>query len=381
MKKVTPPPLLVYDNFKESKNLMKIIQTYLQVSILLLLSLSLISCGSDDSASSTPTNINGDLSGKIFIGSGFDGPWILDLTTGHYTPIPGVDWDDPDTFPGLARFSAHPARDGSEFVQTVENCEDTGTLSYDDCFIFHDQQGNISHQFSIAHGAYGTDGPAKLSFNRQFMAVPVATTLPSGYLRLYSREGQFFGESNEIVQRSSDFDWLPNNKLVYASEQTIYLTDIESTQGSPIITFPLEDGEPRQLAVSPDGTMLAFTLVTSANPSAIHGTTWVLDLVSGQLRQLTDTPAPNDPGSVIDDPKINFPTWSPDGRWILVVESSSRVAIAYIVPSDGEKVLVTEDEATTARPVLSFYMETLGIADRPLSNKFDIDVGNLIWLP
>lgn len=360
---------------------MKIIQASLRVSISILLSLSLTQCGSDDSGSSAQTGLNGELSGMIFIGSGFNGPWIMDLETGHYSPIPGVDWDEPTAFPGLARFSAHPARDGTEFVETVENCEDTGILSFNDCFIFHDQQGNVTHQFSITHDTYGTDGPAKLSLDRQFIAVPVSTTLPSGYLRLYSREGQLLDVSSETVQSSSDFDWLPDNRLIYASEQTIYLGDIESAQGSPIITFPQEDGKPRQLAVSPDGSVLAFTLVTSANINAIHGTTWMLDIASKQLRQLTDAPGPNDPNMAIDDPKINFPTWSPDGQWILVVESSSRSAVAYIVPSNGEKVLVTEDEPTTARPVLSYYLETLDVVDRTASSMFSIRVGGLVWLP
>jgi len=335
--------------------------------------------------------LNGELTGEIFIGNRIDGPWIMDLTTGRYTPIPGVDWDEPDNFPGLAKFSAYPADDGTEFVETVKNCKDTGTLSFDDCFIFHDQQGGVVGRFDIPHGDHGTDGPAKISLDHQFIAVPVADTGIFGSLKLYSRNGVLLGESNEEVLRAEDFDWLPDNRLVYSSGQTIYLTGIESAKGTPFAKFPEENGRPSQLAVSPDGTQLAFTLVTDANSAATHGTTWIFNLDGSRLVQLTNTPDPNDPSTTVDDPTINFPTWSPNGQWIAVVKgvgalapigSESKVEL-FVVPSDGENVMLTRDEPTTARPIYSYFNETSEFTDPgegELSTQFDVQ-GELAWLP
>ena len=354
----------------------------LKLVILLAIVLSMLNAcggGGGNTTTTSSTNLNGDLTGKIFIGSDFDGPWIMDMTTGHYIPIPGVDWDDPADFPDLADFSAYPARDGAEFVETVRKCVDTGTLSFDDCFIFHDQQGGIVSRFEVPEG---TDGPAKMSLDREFIAVPYSTTDVFGYLRIYSRNGgTALSESDETLHSARDFDWLPDNSLAYSSGQTIYLTGVGSAVGTPLVKFPDEVGRPSQLAVSPDGTQLAFTLVTTTNIESSHGTTWVLNIDGSQLRQLTDAPGPNDPAIITDDPLINFPTWSPDGRWILVVESTSIEPVAYAVPSDGEKVFVTQDEPTTAVPILSYFLETLGIDDRPPSNFFGIEAGNMVWLP
>ncbi|MEW8442190.1 MAG: hypothetical protein AB2689_28940, partial [Candidatus Thiodiazotropha taylori] len=55
------------------------------------------------------SNINSSLCGKIFIGNDGYGSWILDLRTGHYSKIPGVEWEDNDDYHHSAEFSAFPA--------------------------------------------------------------------------------------------------------------------------------------------------------------------------------------------------------------------------------------------------------------------------------
>jgi Tol biopolymer transport system component len=217
---------------------------------------------------------------------------------------------------------------------------------------------------------YETHGPAKLSRDRQYFAAPIEGlgTFSPKALTLFTREGKLIDASDEDVQ---SFDWLADNRLIYAVGQAIYMTQSGSAKGSEILTFPDNAGQPAQFAVSPDGSQLAFTLETDANFVAIYGTTWILNLDGNNLRQLTNSPGPNDPGITSDDPKINFPTWSPDGRWIAVVEG--RVAVSgglpggnpnrnaqgrlYVVPSDDENVMLTEDEAATSAVLIYSYFD------------------------
>jgi hypothetical protein len=115
---------------------------------ILFMSLLISACGGGEGAPNNPSatsDVNGDFKGKLFIGSEEDGPWVMNFSTGRYTPIPGVLWEDnPDYFHG-ADFSAYPAAyDGIEFIETVGQCRNNpGLLNYDDCIIIRNSQGDI----------------------------------------------------------------------------------------------------------------------------------------------------------------------------------------------------------------------------------------------
>lgn len=80
-------------------------------------------------------------------------------------------------------------------------------------------------------------------------------------------------------------------------------TGLELLVGTPAI----EDAG----VLSPDGTQLAY--VSSAN--GYKANIWVLDIATGETRNLTNTAATlGDP----DSPEGHFmPAWSPDGEWIM----------------------------------------------------------------
>jgi len=364
------------------------------ISLLALSMLLLIGCGGGGGEPNNPLaggNLNSDFKGKLFIGSEEDGPWIMNFSTGRYTPIPGVLWEDNPDYFHSAHFSAYPvAYDGIEFIETIGQCRNNpGLLNYDDCIIIRDSQGGVVSKIDVP---YETHGPARLSRDRQYFAVPIEDPigrLNHEALTLFTRDGSRIDASDEDVH---SFDWLPDNRLIYASGQTLYITQPGSAKGSVLVTFPDTAGQPGQLAVSPDGSQLAFTLKTHANFIAIYGTTWVLNLDGSNLRQLTNTPGPNDPDIKTDDPIINFPTWSPDGRWIAVVEG--RVVVTgntggiakgglFIVPSDGDNVMLIDDGTTTSAVLIySYFEETYDFIDNPeLSPRFNVDRGSLAWLP
>jgi Tol biopolymer transport system component len=190
------------------------------------------------------------------------------------------------------------------------------------------------------------------------------------------------------------FDWLPGNQLIYAADRGLYVSNQASAQGQLWATFSEEEGQPDHLAVSPDGDRLALTLKTAVNWSAIHGTVWIVNLDASGYVQLATTPDTDDPNTAIDDPVINFPMWSPDGRWIAVIEGAIGIinppsrsegygSKLYIVPSDGENIMLTLNGPTEAIPVYSYYDEiaTPGV-NAELTTKFTtlVNDGGFAWI-
>ncbi|HZT76599.1 MAG TPA: S9 family peptidase [Vicinamibacterales bacterium] len=79
-----------------------------------------------------------------------------------------------------------------------------------------------------------------------------------------------------------------------------------------------------ELAFSPDGTRLVFTVT-----DAVHGTTrarsiWLLDVASGRSRQLT-----------FSGKSDSSPRWSPDGRAIAFLSDRDGAAQLYLLRLDG----------------------------------------------
>ncbi|MCG7869668.1 MAG: hypothetical protein JAY74_25265 [Candidatus Thiodiazotropha taylori] len=333
------------------------------------------------------SNINSSLSGKIFIGNDGYGSWILDLRTGHYSKIPGVECEDNDDYHHSAEFSAFPAFGGQEFVETIEECEYLGSLKYNDCIVIHDSSGEIVSSFKVPNQSYG---PAKLSRDRMFVAVPIrdpTSALNPLRLSIYTRDGVYVdttSSSHDVT--SKGFDWLPDNRLIYAADRGLYVTTSASAESQLFGTFTEEEGLPDHLAVSPNGLRLALTLKTFVNLNSTHGTVWVLDLDATKFIRLAITPDEDDPNTTTDDPVINFPMWSPDGKWIAVIEGAigGGTSTLYVVPSDSENTLLTLDGPTDAVPVYSYYSELTDTrrGSGELTTRFTslIEKGGYAWI-
>ena len=317
--------------------------------------------------------------GQILIGNEFDGPFVLDLRTGNYVELLALDWEermDRNIFAGLwVRFSD----DRQEIIESETSCSlRAGALTRDDCVIFRDSAGRETSRFTIPSG--GTSGlglhpPAQLSPDGQFVAAAVDLELDGlGRLHIYNREGDLLSVSAENQLLSGDqFAWLPDNSLIYASDQTLYLTTPNSAQGSVFVEFPPNAGRPAQLALSPDGTRLAFTLITVPRP--FRGSVWIINLDGSAFNRLALTQPE-------DELRIRFPTWSPDGSQIFLVDGSVPLQFAYIVPADGEDVLLTVDQPTEAIRIESFYnRDVSGFASfTDPEPSFDVFSNGLQWL-
>lgn len=350
--------------------------------------------GGGDETDSPPDSTSNNISGRIFIGNDSYGSRILDLKTGHYNKIPGVEWEDNDDYHHSAEFSAFPAFGGQEFVETIEECESLGSLTYNDCIVIHDSTGDIVSSFKVPNQTFG---PAKLSRDRMFVAVPLrdpSSALNPRRLAIYTRDGVYVdstSSSHDVTPKG--FDWLPDNRLVYAVNRELYVTTNGSAEGQLFGTFTEEQGVPDHLAVSPDGQRLALTLKTYVTFVSIHGTVWVLDLDATKFIRLAITPGEDDPNTTTDDPVINFPMWSPDGQWIAVIEGAIGTdesipggsgSTIYVVPSDSENILLALDGQTDAVPVYSYFRELIhpGRDSGELTTQFTtlIEDGGFAWI-
>lgn len=341
-------------------------QNSLIASLLLLLQ----ACdGNSDGDLIDSGNVNPQLSGRIFVenSAGTYGK-ILTLDTGEYGDIPGMEeWSMNDDYTGVAFVTVFPSYNGLEVVETVQNCQERtkGNLYNDDCVIIRNKEGAIQVGFRIPEEIKDA---ARLSYDGRYVAFSYNEDDDNNMsLRIHDRMGKVTSINNLYQQfpdsrDDPEFDWLPDGRLVYAVEQTIYITAPYDADGTRLITFVEEQGEPRELAVSPDGKKLVFAMRTGGSLVRNVGTVWVLSIDDpSDVHELAIVPRD-------DTPSVTDPVWSPDGRWIMVVEGRfnaisgippldhpgvDTAPILYAVPSDGIRVKLSETEATTAIPVLS----------------------------
>lgn len=351
---------------------------------LLSISLSaLTACGgggsssnnSDTSSSSGDASnnaINPELSGKIFIGNHL-GPWLLDLKTGRYSPIPGTNWEDNPSYHDLSSYKAFPLPfSSSEYIETIESCVvDFGNDL--DCIVTHDASGGITHSFQLGDI---TRQAARLSRDGNFIAVVVRATSGAPLsVNIYDRNGSLVrsvNPSNGIA--GHQFDWLAHNEIIYASGQSLFI----SNQSTALLTLLESSGlQPAEPAVSPDGSQVAFILGEESS-QGIEGTIWIMN---------TDGSSDGRAERITNENSIatyhGSPIWSPDGNYLFVVDSTSIEGNAYVIPSTARNVsLDGSNSSEEVIPVYSYYLtDVTSVGDGTYSSQFSNGFGSLAWIP
>ncbi|PID63622.1 MAG: hypothetical protein CSB44_01280 [Gammaproteobacteria bacterium] len=323
-----------------------------------------------------PGGANSGLAGRILFGHEREDPgWLLDLSTGHYRKVAGT---DVEYYPGCddARgddFSVIPNQQGDRFVVTVKDCSYLSDFDWEHLIVVLDETGNELSRFMLE----ATSGD-----------VQNATLSPDGNLIavLYS-DGRYYDEENRILLVDLQgnpvgepgshevtgplVEWLPDNRLLYASGQSLYITEPNSTEGRQFVSFDEEEGYPADVAVSPDGSRVALSL-RAENTYSQYGSPWVIDLDTLEQTKLAhyDDPFQEDGVGRIEDP-----TWSPDGEYIALMAGSDRWgitvpavvtpapdgprsdgALLFVVPADSRDVLLDES-VEGVRAVRSYYVE------------------------
>jgi hypothetical protein len=358
-----------------------------------LLLLLLYGCGSGGGGGDTTTDddtntnneINSGLTGRIFMGASGDGK-ILDLSTGRYSAIPGVDWSEyeENEYDESAEYYALPSRDGQEFILTVTECllDDEPLSPYYDCIAIHNNDGALVSSGRLIEDISPT---TRFSFNKEYFAFfynDGRDSSTNDELVIFDRNFQFISRSVLPGRLARSFDWLPNGQIIYIHDQTIYITAPYDTSGTSIYTFDESEGRPDYIASSPDGLKVAFTLVTYANPHVINGTTWVMNSDATDLHQLAHI-------QNNEDPIFNYPIWSPDGKYIMNIvgqvnpeppdtgnsyPNPGLLGGLYAIPSDLRNVALTDDGANGIVHIQSYYYSS------DLNYNYSSN-GYMVWLP
>ena len=319
----------------------------------------------DDSSGGTGGDNQGDLNagiaGRFFFEDG-EKAWILDVSSGESVGVPNSDWgDQDDKFPlGVASFWVSAFSGSESFVLTVDECVNReNSFEEDACIIVQDFGGEYTTEI-ILEGT--VSGPAKPSADGSYFAVK--RDLGDEWLAIYDLDGNFV--SNVRVD-TNVFEWLPDGRLVYASEDGLAFVFTEILDTSDAFVWGLPDffnnGVIGRLSVSPDGSKVAFTHRTQGTLTSEDATFWMLAVDTGAIRQIAVVD-----NSGLDD-AFHESAWSPDGLSIAVIEggasgdgvgNSGVGANMYILPSDSDSVLtLSRDDSLRSSEVilLSRYLD------------------------
>ncbi|WP_020410907.1 TolB family protein [Hahella ganghwensis] len=226
-----------------------------------------------------------------------------------------------------AGISASVSADAKYFVGVFDSSSDRSH----EVIRGFDLGGNKLWQYPIEKLVWGRP---KLSPDHKLLAFtykPIYHTKVGAALIVTDKQGNLVSQYPETENgRIVSWEWLPDGRLLYAKGDSIFLvTDIVKGQAEVLAEF--RGDTPNFLAVSPDGSRLAFSLGDFKSTHYAKTHLYVMDLASKSYQQVT-TSSKNEDGF----------TWSPDGKFIAlrhrIFYQSSRCPDLIIVPADAREL-------------------------------------------
>jgi len=139
-------------------------------------------------------------------------------------------------------------------------------------------------------------------------------------------EGGLPRKVSGFTDKASMLTWMPDSRELLVSVERdeslqLLLTDRDGGWPRPLVTLP---GDVHDARPSPDGRSIVFVFCPVDDPNRLD--LRLLDVQSGQIHPLTDTPRQKD----------WFPRWSPDGKQIAFISQRSGFNEAWLIRPDGE---------------------------------------------
>ncbi|MBX2838336.1 MAG: hypothetical protein KTR35_15880, partial [Gammaproteobacteria bacterium] len=221
----------------------------------LLFSLSLTACGGGSGGAgmgmnpeaNLPQNLNGELAGQLVFEN-----YVLDLSTGV-----SVSLDLLTTAGATTPLSA--SSNGTEIYSVTDSCRSGRPqgLSFS-CVYVRSDQGLVQEKFEIPFE--GLIGAPNVSPDGQLIAIETRDIL------LTNEELLFYRGNGDLVTSliaPDGFDWLNDGRGIYTRDQNLWITaeNLSDFDGYSVLSsFSVEEGKPRDIAVSPDGMQAVFSL-------------------------------------------------------------------------------------------------------------------------
>lgn len=199
----------------------------------------------------------------------------------------------------------------------------------------HDLQESADHRYFLAQIDQGFP-----SFERR-LAVLDATTLDVVKL------GSLLDGASVIGDPQA---WLPDGRYVYLVGRKLYASTPNSTNAQLLATLNLPANDPgggdvvgqSEIAVSPDGSRIAFTWTQSraSSNNTVDTHIYIAKIDGSELTRVTEVADPSDPIAH----SFGSPTWSPDGNWLafgLFVNGATSAPVWPDDPYGGAKIVGT----------------------------------------
>jgi len=235
---------------------------------------------------------------------------------------------------------------------------------FNDNIVITDMDGNTKDIIVMSDEMTGTP---KISPDGQYVAIEWHDTDKGDEPRVpivnIMKRKPVEGYSSELVHRFKGyryFDWIDDGRLVLSADNNIYVVDESLTTVEHWLSLP---NYVSGIKVSPNGNQVAFEML---------GHIWKVDLT-------------NQGGAEVLPKKLttsrmneNYLAWSPDGKHIAVLyESNQYCSQIFIVPSDGERVYVSNSKVEGASTTLQAY----AYSDSQLGGVCSYGGQDITWIP
>jgi hypothetical protein len=334
----------------------------------------ILSCGGggggDDDAGGTTEiggsgdDLNPEIEGNFLVSRSNQGnPLIMDAKTGTYSEIPNSHWTilDDQFAPNALKYtySLDPIRSNNTmFLVLAEHANDSYVA-------MQDINGNFFNQTLHLRDVITS---ASVSQDLRYIALSRFINGYSRWFEIYTWDGTLV-DDQEMDERV--FHWLDSNRILYTQGRTLYFTKGVTTEVDYSLTLPetgLQAGHIDTLEVSPDGSQIAFTIAEEANTygsGLTNSRLYMMNMDGSNVRLVATTY--ND-----KDPRLTFPKWSPDGRWLYVEEGYNTEDIPpgeipyigtesdndmYLVPTEnlGKVFILDTDDSKRSPEVRRFW--------------------------
>lgn len=352
--------------------------------------------GGDNNPSGTTENgdsadiLNSEIEGKFFInGSNQGRPLIMDARTGTYSEIPNSHWTTHDDrfAPNALKYTYAPRpirNNNTMFMILAKHGNDSYVAMQDINGNFFDQTLHLREEIVTASVSPDL---RYIALSRHFRANSTE------WFEIFTWDGTLV-DDREMGARL--FHWLDDNRILYAENRTLYFTKGVSTEVDYRLTLPdtgLQAGHIDTFEVSPDGSQIAFTIAEATNTygsDLTNSRLYIMNIDGSNIRLVATTYDDK-------DPRLTFPKWSPDGRWLYVEEGynvedlspgeiphigTDLVNDMYLVPTEnlGKVFILNTDDSKRSPEVRRFWRSnTMKNEPGGITNKSSL-TASFYWL-